>query len=215
MIKLPIMLLGLVGCIIPVPSMASNGTDIAVRSSVTIQVEFADEWYPIGSGTLVRDNEVGLSVLTAYHVASAIPGEYRACSVVLPEECVELGDYYMESQVGIPGDWALYPVDHRPKGVRPAQVSHQVPDVGDVVIQVGSPAGTPYVNQGTVAWTYSDMYMLDGFAYPGSSGGGVFDEQGRLIGITVAIPVFSDLIGFPLMMEDMPMVVPVHEIGIL
>ena len=49
----------------------------------------------------------------------------------------------------------------------------------------------PWVSYGHVAYSYNNkeqsFFGVDGFAFFGSSGGGVYDSSGRLIGITSSI----------------------------
>lgn len=220
MLKLPF-LIALVGCIIPTESSASNdelAIEAALRSSMVIQVKGPGGWMEIGSGTLVRDSELGLTVVTAQHVAEAIPLPlpYQACWIMDRTKCVALGNHISDSDHNITTDWALYPVVDKPKGMRPARVSHSDVEIGDEVFQIGAPAGKfSFYNEAEVAWVYTDALMLHGFAQPGSSGGGVFDEWGRLIGITVAMPIIPDALGYPAYAEDMVWVTPISQCEIL
>ncbi len=215
MFKLLLLMVGLVGCIIPSPADASNEIETAARSSVQIQIYgWDEEWTGIGSGVLIRDNDIGLAIITAQHVAEATYFQYRACSVLELEECVLLGNYQMDESMTLDSDWAIYPIDEKPsKYMRPAKVSHRVPRLGEELVQLGIPGGdTPFFNTAEVAWVYTDGYMLHGFAYPGSSGGGVFDHRGRLVGLTTKVKVLPDVFGMPDLMVDMVWVTPVKDI---
>lgn len=78
-------------------------------------------------------------------------------------------------------------------------------DIGDTVYTVGSPSGEPFVvSQGIVAKVIPNLYftdstglgvtpqhyiLLSAVAFFGNSGGGVFDERGNWVGITVRLYV--------------------------
>ena len=71
----------------------------------------------------------------------------------------------------------------------PALPALDSPQVGQVVYSVGFPEGRgPVVAQGRLlgVWAYGEARLLQGDAatHPGSSGGGLFDSEGRLLGLT-------------------------------
>lgn len=199
-----------------------------VNSTVLIQVKQEGTWLPVGSGVVV-EGPLGPSVLTAYHVAMIAPGgEYLACSMASLSECLYLDtDPIVDienrggSIIDPSQDYAVFKI----KGTllphtRPAYISHISPRVGLPVWQAGFPEIRPFVNRAEIAWTFGDegaeTIILEGYAMPGSSGGGVFDEQGKLIAITVAIPVASGpLFGFPTYSEDQVVAIPVNSIECL
>jgi len=187
-----------------------------IKESVVIQVDL-DGWKPIGSGTLIKDSRIGWGIVTAEHVANAMPeNKKRACFIEAPEECAELDDFYLDNDDSMKSDWAIYPIEAAPKGMRPANISHENVEVGDDIFQVGCPEGrVAFVNPGMISWVYNDLYIANGFALPGSSGGGVFNQKGYLIGITIATPIFNNIQGEPETQPTMPIITPIKNIKIL
>jgi hypothetical protein len=190
-------------------------------SSLVIQVSLQEEdgsqsWQTIGSATLIKDEHLGLAVITANHVAVSSPSfAFQACSIKEVSNCIKLNDFIMSSREDLGSDWAVYLIDGAPKDMKPARLSKKKMEIGDKFFQAGCPQGQiAYINRGSVAWTTEYLYIGNGFALPGSSGGGVFDEQGGLIGITVAMPVYNNLVGIPEAQENMPLIIPTHSIRI-
>lgn len=213
---LKLLVAALIGCAVPDVGLA-NPVDRIVDASVSIEVVLPFGSIPIGSGTLVRDDELGLGILTAEHVALALYGwPYQACSLE-EHECVVLNEFYFESGMDLPDDWAFYPIEDKPKGMHPAKIGDSTDiEVGDRLWLAGNPDGyLSSVVEGNLAWTYGDIWRVHGYAYPGSSGGGCFDEKGRLVGIIVAGPIVSDIFGFPAFETDLPYIVPIGNVRIL
>ena len=70
------------------------------------------------------------------------------------------------------------------KGLTPALISQQY-DIGDPVTAIGSPNSVRNTaTQGNIAGFDQDMISATAVIAKGSSGGGLFDASGRLIGIT-------------------------------
>ena len=139
--------------------------------------------------------------MTARHVALGGDPIKHACSIV-SEDCIELEPnmvFEIEMRPSLAKDFALYSVKRIPKGAVPTTISDEDPYIGDPVWVSGMPFGRhPWVSGGNIGWIFGEnpnsILGVHSFAAPGSSGGGVFDRDGRLIGITVAIP-FDPLLG--------------------
>ena len=203
------------GCILPVDNVFAKPVDRVMDASVQLSVVLPFGEVPIGSGTLVRDDDMGLGILTAQHVAEALDGfTYRACRLDDDTNCIVLGSYIMDSRNDLAGDWAFYPIKEAPKKSRPAKIGKR-PKIGDDLILAGIPNGSPLIVEGSVSWDAGPGLVVHGFAYPGSSGGGVFNEDGELIGLTVAIPILHDPLGFPTYETSLPLVVPIQNIPFL
>lgn len=219
------MFLFLTGCGWPCQGMAASREEYLAHkiasASVVIEVYFAGNYFPIGSGTLIHDKDLGDLVVTAEHVATAAPLSYQACSVLDTTQCVALNNFLVDWDDGIETDWALYGVTDLPHIMRPTKVSHEQLHLGQQLWQAASPEGrVAFINPATLAWidvtAWGKMYMLSGFVRPGSSGSGVFDLSGRLIGITVATPVYRNPVtGLPEIEPSQPIVVPITNCPLL
>jgi S1-C subfamily serine protease len=64
---------------------------------------------------------------------------------------------------------------------------------------------------GTIAGSTADNLILQSYAWPGSSGAGVFDERGQLIGIVMGLDVGKSRFGYDVL-EDFVIIVPVWSI---
>ena len=167
-----------------------------VSHSVTIDMVTPFGARTIGSGVVVNHPTFGYAVLTAEHVALAggpVELDFRACPFNQGSECFDLGrNFLMDRDSSIGTDWAIFLVDAIPEGVTAAPIRTDLPSVGEKIILSSIPlARTPWVSQGYVAWVWSEMGSpvigVDGFAFFGSSGGGVYDGKGRLMGLLSAI----------------------------
>ena len=188
--------------------------------SVAIVLNFGYQKAKIGSGTLIKHRGI-TAILTAQHVVigphMAAGGRVEACSVTLPEECVDLGDtFVMDTDMSVGTDWGFYIVDEEAfKSVSPAHLRKKRAALGEATIICGVPQGyIPWLSFGHVASIWNEegheIIGVDGFAYFGSSGGGVYDSKGRLIGIVSAIGR-----GQWGTLEDKVYVTPVHNIPVL
>ena len=174
----------------------------------------------IGSAIAVEYGKHKL-VVTARHVAlnDINPRLIFACSVK-KQDCISLEPNILIELELIPNiakDWAVYKTDVFPVDTIPTKISMEPLVLGDPVWLSGMPWGHhPWVNLGNVAWIFnetgkSQVLGLSGFAASGSSGGGVFDEKGFLVGITVAIEI-SPYAG---PQENQVLAVPIRNIWIL
>lgn len=73
--------------------------------------------------------------------------------------------------------------------VPPAELAPEPSEPGQAVVAIGYPSGQgPVVSPGRLRgiWHYGEGRLLqsDALTLPGSSGGGLFDEEGRLLGLT-------------------------------
>ena len=99
----------------------------------------------------------------------------------------------MDTDMSVGTDWAIYPVDKKAfQSVVPARIRKTRAVVGEAIVASGVPQGyVPWLSFGHVASIWKEegheIIGVDGFAYFGSSGGGVYDSRGRLIGVVSAI----------------------------
>ena len=172
----------------------SVSTDILLSGgAIVIASPFGK--FPVGSATFVK-SRIGNIVITAEHVAEiqhSLPLPLQVCAFGNLADCVVLErNYISDSSKSISSDWAIFKVDKFPESVKPARTSNRLPDIGEKVIICGIPQGEiPWLSYGHVGYVWEEegqnVLGVDGFASFGSSGGGVFDKSGRLIGITSAI----------------------------
>jgi tetratricopeptide (TPR) repeat protein len=85
--------------------------------------------------------------------------------------------------------------------VPPAELAAGPAELGQNVVTVGYPGGHgPVVNQGRLRgiWYYGEGRLLqsDAITLPGNSGGGLFDEEGRLLGLTTLTFASSPRLNF-------------------
>lgn len=101
----------------------------------------------------------------------------------------------------------------------PAEAGGGLPAAGAPVFAIGFPGGRgPVVSQGRLraVWHYRDGRLLqaDVETHPGSSGGGLFDAQGRLLGLTTFTAARSPRLSFAISvsgleaLEDLPAETP-------
>lgn len=172
----------------------SVSRDVLLSSgAIVIASPFGD--LPVGSATFVK-SEIGNVVITAEHVAEiqdSLPIPLKVCAFGDMTDCTVLErNYILDSSMSIASDWAIFRIAEFPESVKPARVANRLPDIGEEVIICGIPQGqTPWLSYGHVGYVWEEesenVFGVDGFAFFGSSGGGVFDKSGRLIGITSAI----------------------------
>lgn len=191
--------------------------DKALKSSVSIEIIRFGRWSIVGSGTVV-DTKIGTGILTAKHVA-VVPGFKRACNILVPDECQLLGPYVSSSAFWMEEDWALYKAHWMVPKMRPAKVSHKMLDIGDPIFAVGHPQRMHWVSHGHIGWKYEllgrSSYGLDSFVFPGSSGGGLFNKKGELIGIVTALFSGRTFTGGPRMMEDQGYAISINNVDVL
>jgi len=160
----------------------------------------AGRWYRIGSGTLV---EVGKNpnILTAWHVAEyAVEYPMRACPVLAEKNKCVYVVYPWASEmdnIGYTGDWALFQIVKAPDGMKPAKMRKRRASVGESIYTLTSPSVSEGLMGSGVLSKYDGtpgnyLYMTDAFVFYGSSGGGVYDANGQLIGIVVAVRVYDE-----------------------
>jgi hypothetical protein len=154
--------------------------DIAANVLPSIVVIEGDS--SIGSGVLIDSSGV---IATNFHVIE----DSSAIRIVL-----EQGDTYSDVSVidfDINRDIAILKVAGFDLPIAPLGNSNSV-GVGDDVVVMGSPRGFDQtVTRGIVSAIRESgegytLFQTDAAISPGSSGGGMFDEAGNLIGITVS-----------------------------
>lgn len=169
-------------------------------ASIIMETESGERY--IGSGTFVNTTR-GIGIITAKHVVMGIRGEryqLKACAYIYPENCTYLiGDPAYSDEGGQANDWLFYQITHYPLSVSPAIVRKKVPRIGEKVYLVSRPhAGIPWVSVGNISYIWFidryDVFAVDGFAFFGSSGGGVYNSDGEMVGLISAIGKIGRLV---------------------
>jgi hypothetical protein len=140
------------------------------------------------------------NILTAWHVAQySLSMPMRACPVLAPKTaCVDVLLPWMTEMenLGLGGDWALFQLLKIPEDMTPARFRHREMVVGEPIYIMASPAydegmlTSGFEREGKVS-----LIKSDAFAFFGSSGGGLYDDDGYLLGVVVALEAPG---GFPL-----------------
>lgn len=166
----------------------------------------------VGSGTLVELDK-RYAVITAAHVAKSVdPLPVVFCS--FNGGCTsEMYTEYISGGKDRVDDWAIYYLDEIPPGGNPAKMSLKKTRLGDEVWLSGVSEGIDrLIFRADIAWIEDHnpkmLYKILGYAMPGFSGGGVYDSNGRLIAITIAIKVSST----GALQEDVVIAVPLENI---
>jgi len=149
-----------------------------VNASVLIRSDFS-----YGSGVFIEDNVI----VTAAHVL-----EQSNFTVELADgTMLEADDFYVDAKE----DVGFIFVDANELHI--TKISVLPGDIGDSVYSVGSPHYTYFkftLSKGILShldrdeYEWEDLLQADVLSGPGSSGGPLYDSQGRLIGIVVANP---------------------------
>ena len=201
----------------------------ALHSTVSIQLFNPEtaEWRVVGAGTVVRQENAfylgdrpKYAVLTAEHIMSTIGDrEAKACSDIAVEACMPFLSGWRGGGTDprtLDGDWAIVPIYSTPYGVRPIRVRKEPSRVGEPVYFVGYPWGNFLISNGiSSGYKIKGDTRIDrsyGFIAPGNSGGAVLDEEGRLIGIVVGMPIERGPDSFPTYQHDIVLSVSVSSV---
>lgn len=158
-------------------------------SSVTVKDNFARTY---GSGTIIY-NKAGqqMFVLTAAHVVSAILKENKQPCV---STAYDTGNHLMTVyKIDKDKDLALLSSKERVKKNGPyVNIATYAPNIGDSVWVIGAPLGADRtVTRGIISNFKSDkkkaLYRTTADTFFGNSGGGMFNDNGELVGVAHAL----------------------------
>lgn len=144
-------------------------------------IESDYEWRKAGAGVIVRSDGV---VMTAAHVVNK-HRRYRVTTTSGLQAVARL------VAIDSPQDIAVLKFDAPAMPAAPLAATAKLP-VGAPVIAIGTPEGEPFtVTAGIVTstrqrfpWTvYDDLVGVDARIVHGNSGGGIFNQEGELVGI--------------------------------
>ena len=172
------------------------------QHSVVLKIKGTQgDW--LGAGSVIEIHGVP-GILTAWHVteaASIQDLDLEACWVVDLTDCIDLpfDAVITAASDSLAGDWSIHILKEVPIYWSSAQLRSRAAVVGEEVYRVGVPAGNPGLFSYGIVTGFADeggdIILTDAFAFYGSSGGGLFDKRGRLLGITVAIMDWDGPIG--------------------
>ena len=193
-----------------------------VKHSLDFRMSLKDDMRTIGGGTYIEHEDIPYA-LTADHVWEALVERDRTgCIAICHKDdcvCVSTRDCVSSDTVE---DWALIELPRALDGTKPAKISKRTRPVGTSVYIVGCPDGMALmVTHGIIAARVDTPgepfphYVVDGYAFYGSSGGGLFTSNGVYIGIVTQIPSrVGVLLGFQFPIENPNLVIitPLSEV---
>lgn len=136
-----------------------------------------------GSGSYVRIDS-NYYVLTARHVVDEVPiVTIQAGAELVVGEVVFRAANQDIALVKIPALRSKTPARIQTSRIRDL-------DIGDELVYSGYPSRYSLLTSGAqVSGREGTRYILQGFAWPGSSGSGIIDSRGRIRGVLVAIGI--------------------------
>jgi len=177
-----------------VDPFAPRGLRVAYESSVVIQSIGPNGAGGLGSGNYFRLGKHRF-VLTAAHV---VDGDNEIMIVERGFNLVDAKVVYLDSNYDI----AILVPKEDLKYTKPIRFRRDINNqIGEKIYHCGHPAMEGWhVSEGLLSSTDSEVLMFSTFAWPGSSGSVVFDEEGRVLGIVSSIRVDAPY-GLPDMVE--------------
>jgi S1-C subfamily serine protease len=173
----------------------------------------------------ISDDSIGLSSLTGtyfehdgvYYVLTSAHGILGDCSRVMIIHMEEQVSCEKITIIDRTTDYAVIKTQEM-KTRKPLNLRKSLPNIKnsykllDKVYYTGYPNSIgPTTWTGTIAGTSGDYLILQSYAWSGSSGSGVFDERGKLIGIVMALDVGKTAMGTQVL-ENFVIVVPIWRI---
>ena len=165
-----------------------------VQSTIAIMKIDGSQVKTKGSGVVVRC-EAGkpIRILTAAHVVKAVLEDDPSGVILVGSKERLIFKGVQLHRVAVEHDLALLEGIYPEKVSCPAApVAMDLPLIGSYVWAVGNPMGMETnISHGVLGKAVfvegTLMYRIDAAIAPGSSGGGLYDSEGRLIGITVSM----------------------------
>jgi hypothetical protein len=107
------------------------------------------------------------------------------------------GKSIQSNEIYISEDYDLATILFPYNGTRIASIAEVPPVVGDEILTIGSPLGLENsLSIGIVSGIRNDLIQISAAISPGSSGGGLFNKYGKLIGITTSKMVGGENLNF-------------------
>ena len=208
------------GELLPALGLQFDASEIAkkVEKSVVtlIAYDIGGEGYGFGSGVLYKEDAVSYYILTNAHVVNK--SEAVTCyftGAIQPE--VEVLGSDMGPDAALVRLYKNTITDEIMAGLELAVIGDSdALRAGDFIVTLGTPSEITYRNTITAGVVsgldrtvtingYDRNYIqIDAAINPGNSGGAMFDSEGRLVGITAAKIISSNI-------EDISFVLPINE----
>ena len=104
-------------------------------------------------------------------------------------------------------------LDRKPLSLRPVKKSSF--NLGEDVFYSGFPNDSSLLTiRGYIAGIHPGEHLyMHSYGWPGASGSAVLDRHGRLVGVLFAVDVGTDMVGFPTIIEDVVVVVPIWKMN--
>ena len=148
------------------------------------------ERYVIGSGWVAKDKD-SYKLFTAQHVGLAvasIPGSLEFCSY--KAHCIAINASDASGPIlgtKTSQDWIYWDVSKLPRGLKSSKLSNNL-QIGERICVGGAPLGrVGEVTCGQVTNILDSIFYIDARVLPGNSGGPVFNDRGKVIGMLVAL----------------------------
>jgi hypothetical protein len=152
-----------------------------------------------------------------YYVLTSAHGILGGCSKIVVSHLEEQSSCEKIAVVNQDVDYAIFKVE-KMETRKPIRLINSMPSIRksykllDKVYYTGYPNSIgPTTWTGTIAGSSGDFLILQSYAWSGSSGSGVFDERGKLIGIVMALDVGMTPMG-PQILENFVVVIPIWKI---
>ena len=167
------------------------------------------------SGTYVTYNDKFYVITAAHGIAGDCDMMFVGTDSNYVYDCIR---YVIVDQLV---DYAIIEIEEVPQRT-PVELTDVIPSnrewkqetsVLNDVFYTGYPNGLgPLTFRGSVAWISDENYMmLHSYAWPGSSGAGVFSYDGNMVGIVIALNVGFTAAGYDVL-EDLVIVTPLFMI---
>ena len=153
-----------------------------------------------GAGTIIKKTETEMYVLTCNHVIDDITEFYDKTGIKLGASIGysknDKTDYIQGFvvygaeiiKIDKENDLALLKVFMIDDDLEVAKIADEEPQKGDVVYSVGSPLGVlRTVSQGILSNKVEGFYISDNTSTFGNSGGGLYNDNGELIGVPAQV----------------------------
>lgn len=182
-------------------------SSIHSRSYEATMRVFSQDENGVGTGTYFDYRGKGI-VLTASHVV----GRNRTAKIEYMGSLIEVPIIYNDQL----RDIAILHIGDLPtlKPIKFKTAKLESLTLGEEFTYVGFPNNHgPFALFGTFAGVADEFYIMQSYAWPGSSGASVFDKQGKIVGIITAVEVGSTPFGYPQLIPEIVLITPIELIN--
>lgn len=162
-----------------------------------------------GTGTVFKYKGQTI-VLTAAHVIGEISNKITVSD---GKRKVKAEVIYFDSISDLAALRLHGSLDKQPIPLRPR--SQEGLRLGEDVFYSGFPNDSDMLTiKGYIAGVHPQGHIyMHSYGWPGASGSAVLDEHGRLVGVLFAVDVGTGIVGFPSIIEDVVIVVPIWKMN--